>query len=155
MSLFHQIIVCACDYVAPGPGGGGGGGYPGVDPHMQQGGYGRGGQRMGARGDMGGEYGMAGPMGGVGGGPRMGHGPGMGRGGGMYEVVEQDLGDGNVYHVQFKRSTRNFLLGKTCQRDLQVRGAMDERQANHGETGAGEGDGDGGEGGRNPEQALR
>lgn len=78
---------------------------------------------MGGRGDMGGEYGMgmAGPMGGGGGGPRMGHGPGMGRGGGMYEVVEQDLGDGNVYHVQFKRSTRNFLLGKTCQRDLQVR----------------------------------
>lgn len=90
---------------------------------------------MGPRGDYdmgmgmgGGEYGMAGPMGGgVGAGPRMGQGPGpqMGRGvgggGGMYEVVEQDLGDGNVYHVQFKRSSRNFLLGKTCQRDLQVR----------------------------------
>lgn len=84
---------------------------------------------MGPRGDMGGgEYGMAGPMSsGVGVGPRMGPGPGpqMGRGGGggggMYEVVEQDLGDGNVYHVQFKRSARNFLLGKTCQRDLQVK----------------------------------
>lgn len=44
---------------------------------------------------------------------------GMGRGGGMYDIVE-DVGDGNVYQVQFKRSTRNFLLGKTCQRDLQV-----------------------------------
>lgn len=67
----------------------------------------------------GGEYGMAaGPMGGAVG-PRMGPGPvpQMGRG---YEVVDQDLGDGNVYHVQFKRSARNFLLGKTCQRDLQV-----------------------------------
>ena len=98
-----------------------------MDPHMQQGGYGRRDQRMGPRGDMGGgEYGMAGPMG-SGVGPRMGPGAGpqMGRGGGggggMYDVVEQDLGDGNVYHVQFKRSARNFLLGKTCQRDLQVR----------------------------------
>ncbi|CAM9592899.1 unnamed protein product [Ectocarpus fasciculatus] len=101
-------------YSGGGGGGGGGGGYPGMSPHMQQGGYGRRDQRMGPRGDMGGgEYGMAGQMGG-GAGPRMG-----GRGGGMYDVVE-DLGDGNVYHVQFKRSARNFLLAKTCQRDLQV-----------------------------------
>lgn len=115
-----------------GGGGGGYGGHPGMDVH---GGYGRrdgGGQqqqqhqqqqRMGPRGGMGGVdvggYGM-GPMGG-GGMPRgaMGRGGGGG-GGGMYDIVE-DVGDGNVYQVQFKRSTRNFLLGKSCQRDLQVK----------------------------------
>lgn len=97
--------------------GGGVGGYPGMDGGMQSG-YGRrdggGQQRMGPRGGVDvGSYSMS-PMGG-GGVMRMN----MGRGNsGMYEV--EDVGDGNVYHVQFKRSTRNFLLGKTCQRDLQV-----------------------------------
>lgn len=109
-----------------GGGGGGGSGYAGMDPHMHQGGYGRRDQRIGPRGDMGGgEYGMGGgggggPMGGVGMGPRMGGGGASRGGGGMHDVAD-NLGDGNVYHVQFKRSARNFLLGKTCQRDLQVR----------------------------------
>ncbi|CAN0097977.1 unnamed protein product [Pylaiella littoralis] len=108
-----------------GGGGGGGSGYAGMDPHMHQGGYGRRDQRIGPRGDMGGgEYGMGGgggggPMGGVGMGPRMGGGGASRGGGGMHDVAD-NLGDGNVYHVQFKRSARNFLLGKTCQRDLQV-----------------------------------
>lgn len=112
-----------------GYGGGGGGGYPGMDGHMQ-GGYGRrdGGmqqqqqqqQRMGPRGglDMSG-YGM-GHMGGMPDG-RVATRMGMGRGdGGMYGGVE-DVGDGNVYQVQFKRATRNFLLAKSCPRDLQVK----------------------------------
>ncbi|CAM9983468.1 unnamed protein product, partial [Choristocarpus tenellus] len=50
-------------------------------------------------------------------------GMGMGRGGlsrhsSMYDILE-DVGDGNIYQVQFKRSMRNFLLGKSCERDLQ------------------------------------
>lgn len=128
MNMADMAALAAAAQAASGGrggygGGGGGSGYPGMDPNMQQAGYGRRDQRMGPRGDMGGgDYGMAGPMGGGGGGPRMG-GMVRGGGGGMYDHnpnAVEDLGDGNVYHVQFKRSTRNFLLGKTCQRDLQV-----------------------------------
>lgn len=96
----------------------------GIDGHVP-GGYGRrdsapmrgsAGPRSAGMGGM--EVGYVNHMGHMGEG-RGGGMMGMGRGGGMYDIVE-DVGDGNVYQVQFKRSTRNFLLGKNCQRDLQV-----------------------------------
>lgn len=113
-------------YIGGGNSGGGYGGHPaGGD---MQGGYARrdGAQMRGSGAPRGGGMGgmdAGGYMGQMAGMPdaRGGGMVGMGRGGGvMYDVVE-DVGDGNVYQVQFKRATRNFLLGKTCQRDLQVK----------------------------------
>ena len=106
-----------------GGGGGGAGGYPGMDP--MAGGYGRrdGGlsQRTGPRAGVAGvDVGYGFPVGAGMSDGRMTMRMGMSRGGGsMYDMVE-NIGDGNVYQVQFKRSTRNFLLGKACERDLQV-----------------------------------
>lgn len=109
-----------------GYGGGGYGGYPGGGMDYGRRDGMRGGGGGGGRGGMGVvDVGVPGYMMGmpdVRGGGMMG----MGRGGGMYDIVE-DVGDGNVYQVQFKRSTRNFLLGKTCQRDLQVSFATELR----------------------------
>ncbi|CAM9399169.1 unnamed protein product [Chrysoparadoxa australica] len=50
----------------------------------------------------------------------------MGMGGGLaFDPSQQphqpqDLGDGNLYTVQFKKGSRDFLLGKTCPRDLEI-----------------------------------
>lgn len=95
------------------------GGYPAMDPYGRRDGGPH--QRMGPRAGMAGvDVGYGFHSGGGMSEGRMGARMGMGRGGGgMYDMVE-DIGDGNVYQVQFKRSTRNFLLGKTCERDLQV-----------------------------------
>lgn len=95
------------------------GGYPAMDPYGRRDGGPH--QRMGPRAGVAGvDVGYGFHSGGGMSEGRMGARMGMGRGGGgMYDMVE-DIGDGNVYQVQFKRSTRNFLLGKTCERDLQV-----------------------------------
>lgn len=122
MNMVDMATLAAAAQAATGRGGGYGaggyGGHPGggMDYGRRDGGPMRAGGVRGGVGMDAGGY-MGGPMGIM---PDVRGGMmGMGRAGGMYDVVE-DFGDGNVYQVKFKRSTRNFLIGKTCQRDLQV-----------------------------------